>query len=217
MRVLRGFAAGVAVMFPLVTSCVYDAEDRCDENQILWEGKRCICVEGAVLTDAGCKMCGANERPVAESCECVQGYSRPTPEAACEPVPAALGAACDTASTPCSDAVYAHCQVVSGTTGYCTNTGCTATSGCIGGYACDTSTAAPYCRRPPVGQGAACDTTQDCAAYEATFCESFQTHQCLVEGCSTTADTCFVGYECCDLTSLGLNNTLCVPAGACPT
>jgi len=217
MRLLRGLFAGVALSFPLVSACVYDADDRCDQNQTLWDGKRCVCVEGAALTESGCVMCGANERAAGTTCECIEGYSRPAPGSACEPKPAGLGDACDTASTPCTNASYSECHVVSGTTGYCTNTGCSATSGCSGGYACDTSSTPPFCRRPPLGQGAACDSAQDCAAYEATYCESFQTHQCLVEHCSTSPDNCFSGYQCCDLTSLGLNNTLCVPAGACPT
>jgi hypothetical protein len=68
----------------------------------------------------------------------------------------------------------------------------------------------------PTGLGASCSSSADCAAYEATYCESFQSHTCQVEGCTLEPDDCYPGSICCDLTAFGMP-TLCVPEGQCPT
>jgi hypothetical protein len=69
----------------------------------------------------------------------------------------------------------------------------------------------------PTGIGTPCSSHADCASFDATYCESFQSHQCLIEGCAVSPDDCPTDYECCDLSSFGLENTLCVPDGQCPT
>jgi hypothetical protein len=69
----------------------------------------------------------------------------------------------------------------------------------------------------PTGLGAACSQPSDCAQFDATYCESFQTHQCMIEHCTVDPNDCPSGYECCDFSTLGLNNTLCVPTQQCPT
>jgi hypothetical protein len=69
--------------------------------------------------------------------------------------------------------------------------------------------------RPPTGVGEPCDSSEDCAGTDATYCETLVSQTCVVEGCSVEANDCFVGEECCDLTAFGMP-TLCVPEGRCP-
>jgi hypothetical protein len=61
----------------------------------------------------------------------------------------------------------------------------------------------------------ACETPDDCAGTEATFCDSFMTHSCQVQGCQVDPNDCFAGFECCDLSAFGLPEPLCIPTGAC--
>ncbi|MDX2052188.1 MAG: hypothetical protein SFV15_07350 [Polyangiaceae bacterium] len=193
-------------------ACVYDASEKCSTNQRYWN-ETCICVEGAVQLPNGCVPCGENETPVGNECACVAGYERLEAGAKCTPRASQLGVACDTASTPCSDPNFSECHVVSGTSGYCTSTGCSAEKPCTGDYACDTNASVPYCRRPPVGAGKACAAPADCASTEATYCESFSTKQCFVQGCTQSPNSCFPGMECCLISLLG--KTLCLPPGGC--
>ena len=198
--------------------CVYDANQRCDENEALYsDGSRCTCVAGAAMTAHGCTACGANEMPDSTGCVCVAGYVRASLDTACQLKTGALGTACDAQSAPCADPTYGHCQITNGTSGYCTSTGCSGAAGCSDGYACETTASVPYCRRPPVGAGQSCAAAADCGATEATFCETAITHQCHVQGCTLTPDDCFVGTQCCDLTGFGVPQPICVQTGTCPT
>jgi hypothetical protein len=194
---------------------VYDADHRCGANQVLAiDGRHCACVVGSVATEHGCQLCGNNEVPGEGKCDCVTGYSRPTPEAACVLIPTGLGVACDTVDAPCADVNFPACHPTGGTTGYCTSLGCVSHVDCLSGYACDTTATPTYCKRPPTGTGRSCQSNADCAGTEATFCDLMISRQCLVQGCTTTPDSCFPGTECCDLTTLGMP-ALCVKEGAC--
>jgi hypothetical protein len=198
--------------------CVYDQDQRCGENQALSaDGRQCLCVAGAAMTAHGCTLCGTNEVPGNGVCDCAPGYSRLTPKGACQAAPAAIGMACDTLSAPCTDLTYSACHVTSGTTGYCTNVGCTTSADCQGGYACDVTVSPAFCKRPPVGAGQSCQSNAECAGTEATYCDAMVTHQCLVQGCKVTPDDCFSGTLCCDLSMYGVAQPICVLAGTCPT
>jgi hypothetical protein len=208
----------LVVLLAGAIGCVYDPNQRCDDNQVLSpDGRQCMCVTGAAMTAHGCALCGANEVPGDGGCACAPGYTRPTPNAACQQAPSALGMACDTSSAPCTDPTYATCHVTTGTAGYCTNAGCATSADCTSGYACDTSAVPTYCKQPPVGAGLACQTNADCAGTEATYCDVMVTHQCHVQGCTLAPDNCFSGSECCDLTPFGIPLPICVQAGTCPT
>jgi hypothetical protein len=198
-------------------ACVYDPDDACGPNQELYgDGVRCVCVDGAALTPSGCVMCGANEVAGATACECAPGYGRPASGGPCEVLATSgQGAVCDDA-TPCLDPVASHCEPDGAGSGYCTTTDCTAAP-CSGDYACDESTSPSVCLRPPRGQSMSCTSDADCAGTEATFCDTVKSHSCLVRGCAVGGSDCFIGWACCDLTSLGLAETICVPEGACPT
>mgnify|MGYP000467282402 CR=1 FL=1 len=202
----------IAVCLAAFASCVYDPNARCGENQQFVEDA-CVCVNNAALTSLGCVSCGENEMSTGSACSCVAGYERVSAGAACTALTSKLGVACDTGNAPCTDPKYSVCHVVSGTAGYCTEQGCSDANPCSGSYACDTNATPTFCRRPPVGVGKTCSSDADCATTEATFCEVFQTHQCLVQSCTSTPNSCFPGQECCTIAPL--KKSLCLPPGGC--
>ena len=210
----RYWAGLLAVLGALTSACVYDASDRCGPHQVMYKDQSCVCDASSAPTATGCVVCSADEVPGATGCTCKPGYSRPQADAACELAPIGLGAPCD-ANTPCADAEFDNCETGADGKGYCTDTGCSSSADCSGGYACDTQPSPSVCRRPPLGLGMSCTANADCADTEATYCDSFQSHSCLVQGCSLSLDDCFSGWECCDLSAFGVPQPLCVAQGAC--
>lgn len=192
-------------------ACVYDPDDRCGPRQVSVEHDRCACEEGFVPGEKGCAPCGENERAAGNQCVCADGYARASQAEACEPIPAELGAPCDSSDLPCADGAYSLCHVTDGTSGYCTNA-CTSSSQCDGGYQCQETADESYCRRPPLGFAQSCDTDADCADGEATFCENIQSHSCLVPCAAGSTNGCFIGESCCDF---ALFRPVCVPTQAC--
>ncbi len=191
-------------------ACLYDADQRCGDG-LEYDSKdmRCVCPSGTVYAATGCVACQEHELASPAGCVCEEGYSRPTSDAACAPAPQGLGAECSPSSSSCA-APFDHCEP-SGDSGYCTAS-CASSADCEGGYACNTES---ICQRPPAGLGQSCETPDDCAGTEATFCDTFQTHSCQVQGCQLDPNNCFAGYECCDLSAFGLPQPLCVPQGLC--
>jgi hypothetical protein len=184
----RHAAALFALLGAMPSACVYDASDRCGPNQVMYEDLRCVC-------DAN---------------------STPTATGECEPAIKGQGAPCDaTNPTSCSDPEFNYCQAGANGSGYCTKTGCASTDDCSNGYACDLAVTPSVCRRPPVGLSMSCTSDADCAGTEATYCDTFQTHSCLVQGCSVAPDNCFTGWDCCDLSAFGVPQPICIPEGAC--
>lgn len=197
----------------LMPGCLYDPDDPCSEGmEVYGDNMRCVCPEGSAYTPQGCVTCGEHEIASASGCSCEDGYSRPSADAPCVETPSGLGAECDPAAPMCL-APYEHCEPASDS-GYCTTDGCTTTDDCENGYACN---AGSVCQRPPLGQGMTCESADDCAGTEATFCELGLTHQCHVQGCQLEPNDCFPGYACCDLSMFGVPELLCVPEGTCPT
>jgi hypothetical protein len=75
------------------------------------------------------------------------------------------------------------------------------------------------CEPGPDGRGQHCDTADDCAGTEATYCEAFSTHTCQVQGCKENGGVCPGDMSCCDFAVL--STSLCVGAdslemGQCP-
>jgi hypothetical protein len=125
---------------------------------------------------------------------------------------------CDPGGLACADETYDTCHAIAEAgAGYCTSAGCEDSDGCPDGYACEEGGEGSYCKRPPTGQGASCQSPDDCAGFEATYCESFQLGVCLVQDCTVSPDSCHEGWTCCDLSSLGLDETLCIQDGLCVT
>ena len=86
-------------------------------------------------------------------------------------------------------------------------------SGCVPCAADDTR---PACQQGPSGFGTPCTADADCQGFEASHCETLQAHVCVVANCQTAPDSCTGGQSCCDLGSLGIPLTLCLPPGQCP-
>jgi hypothetical protein len=206
------------VVITSLGACLYDPDDPCSLHQELKDGV-CVCVAGAVPdgNGGGCTPCGAHEVATGLACTCAEGYVRVDEAGACELLPAGLGEPCDTGGLACADSVYDFCRATDATSGYCTSTGCETSADCPSLHACEQDDAVRFCERPPTGQGMACTSSDDCAGLEASYCETFQAHICLVPDCTLEPDSCHEGWECCDLSSLGLDETLCVVAGQCPT
>lgn len=192
------------------SGCVYDPDQRCGPHQQLLPADRCACEAGYVPGDNGCVPCAENEHESNGACVCDSGYARDADGAACTPLPAELGTACD-ASAPCPAGRYPLCHATDSGDGYCTSA-CASSDECDGGYRCHVDPQGGYCRRPPLGYGESCESDEDCAQGEATFCETIQSHLCLVPCAAGRTETCFEGEVCCDFT---LFNPVCVPAGAC--
>ena len=182
------------------------------------------CSEAMPCTDATYNYCASSPNEpsyctktgCATNDDCTGGYTCDTSGATayCKRPANPLGMACSEAM-PCADTTYNHCATSANGLGYCTKTGCTGNADCTGGYACDTSGATAYCKRPPVGAGMSCTSNADCVGTEATYCDTFVQHACLVEGCAVSPNNCFSGTECCDLAAIGIPMPICIPAGAC--
>lgn len=202
----------LGVLTQSVAGCLYDPDAPCGEDlEESEDGTRCVCPEGSVYTEDGCVTCGEHEVASASGCVCEEGYVRPPSGGACEEgtPPGGLGSECDPAAPACTEP-YDHCEPASGS-GYCTS-GCETNDDCEGGYACN---AESICQRPPLGMGMSCSGPEDCAGTEATYCDTFVSMTCLVQGCQVDPNDCFGGFECCDLTAVGVPQPICIPAGAC--
>lgn len=216
---------GAAVWAALVIGgCVFDADDRCGPNQRYdAEGDNCVCDAGMVIAadGHGCVACGDNEVESAGECVCADGYS-PGAGGECVETPEGLGAPCDPEAEVGCAGDYDFCASASDGSGYCTRQGCSADVDCDGGYACEQDTPR-YCSRPPSGQGQSCASDDDCADFDASFCENLVTMMCAVEGCKDLGGACHGGFTCCDFSAVAatLDFSLCVPPdqltdGACP-
>jgi hypothetical protein len=243
-RLRRPLNTTIGIAVCAIAGCVYDANDRCSEHQVVTpDNASCVCASGYSMVEGVCVACGVNEVSGQSGCVCAPGFGRSSASApcaacgpnaitnasgacecssgyvatatGCEAIATGLGAACAEGSKPCTDATYSTCHSAPPAEGYCTKTGCTVATDCSDGYACDTSAAPAYCRRPPSGAGAPCTSSADCASGEATYCDTYASHSCLVQGCSLAPDNCFPGTECCDLSAFGVPQPLCVPQGGC--
>ncbi|MCP4445807.1 MAG: hypothetical protein GY811_10760 [Myxococcales bacterium] len=176
---------------PLVftTRCLVDHDDRCGEGQVYVE-----------LTG---------------TCQCVEGMELAENDHVCQRTPptiAGLGDACSN-TTLCTSLDFSHCAD-SPSGSYCTRPSCESNTECDVEYSCNTSGDAAFCERPQQGQGESCTSHVDCEGGAATYCETTLSNQCLVQGCEP--GSCLGTWECCDLSSFGLEDTLCLPEGQCP-
>ena len=199
----------------VLTACLYDASDRCGDDQV-FDGVQCVCAEGFGLVAGACEPCGDNEvGDPTGPCACTDGLVRLTPDGECTE---ALGQACES-HDECSSAAAPYCATTTGG-GYCTLVDCEpGGNDCPGDYACNDRGDVPFCERPPSGLGVPCSSDVECSGYEANFCESLQERACLVAGCVSDPNICHGDWVCCDLAILG--TSLCVPpsqlsAGSCP-
>ncbi len=216
---LRGL--GVSALFSLLAaSCIYDPDHRCGPNQHVSNGTACACDDGLVLSGQNCVPCPENELWQSGVCVCREGFTRDTAAdggGAC--VMGGAGTSCDPAAeaSACTEEPFTTCRDRGAGVGYCTST-CAADTDCPRGFVCDTAASPATCKSAAVGQGDPCKTDADCVGKDANYCESTLTHVCIVVGCSIESPlSCSEGFSCCDVHSLGLALTLCVPEGQCPT
>jgi hypothetical protein len=195
----EAFAISGLAVLALAGCIVADGDKACgpDQVKVSSAGARyCECAAGFVLDpkdEHRCVPCGDNEESVNGACECSAGYTRPSAGAACET--STLGAACS-ASEPCMGE-FPLCVAAStrDEDGYCTFEGCASSDDCLApGWLCLES----VCKKPPDGYGRDCAAAADCVGSEATYCDTFSTHSCLVEGCGK-GQPCPGDWSCCDL------------------
>jgi hypothetical protein len=191
------------------SGCLYDADNRCGPAMVYDAAlTSCVCEANAVVSGLGCAPCGADEVVVGGVCACPTGYAKDASNT-CERV-AGLGDACGS-NADCTSSQYGDCApATAGTTaGTCTSA-CGSDGDCGAAYTCTVWEAQAYCRQWS-GLGESCATSSDCASYDASYCDAYQTHTCIVQGCSLSSDDCPRGTTCCDFSSYGLG-TLCAEA-----
>jgi hypothetical protein len=189
-------------------------DEKCSDNQTVVTGliPSCECEAGYVPSPKGygCEPCGPNEVAARDKCECMAGFARPSPGAACAAiVGSALGSPCS-AAAPCVDP-NPYCAV-SLPAPICTVSGCTSSKQCPMNTICDRSGSTSFCR-PPSGLGTACSDAAQCASFEAGYCERLVANACLVNGCASNTERCPNGFVCCDLSTL-IGDSLCIVPGA---
>jgi len=194
-----------------LASCLVK-DDHCDPNQVELHGKigGCVCAEDSVPDPIGygCIQCSEHEVVKSGRCECVEGYSRTSATSPCEE--SAIGSACEPASSTCPTAFpYCASTLADATKGYCTTADCKASADCPSTWVCDKTGTDAFCSMPPTGQSMPCESSDDCAGFEATYCIS-SSKVCLVQGCAKGQAKCHGEWSCCDLTSLGYTD-VCVP------
>ncbi len=187
--------------------CLYDADDRCGENQRL-DGQQCVCEDGHGREGMECVACSDTEagNPVGP-CQCKPGLLRLVEGGDCIE---AAGKVCQS-DEDCPAGEFGTCRL-EGDAGYCTSLGCAAEAGeCPGDFACNDREDPPYCERPPTGLGTSCSESADCDDFEASYCETLAEKVCLVADCAEDPSICHGDWVCCDIGLIG--TSLCIPPG----
>jgi hypothetical protein len=205
---------GVAVAS--LGGCSVDDADQCGPNMVYSDEQRvCLCVDNAIEVAGGCEECADSEvvDRASNQCVCPEGQVR-VDGTTCQEI-GGLGDECNSTDLTCEDAVYTVCAMPPGAqAGYCTKP-CAEDADCEDAYTCADWEEEPYCRSYS-GAGRPCESDADCAGTDAAACDTFQSHTCLVAGCSLELDDCPRGTGCCDLSAYGAG-TLCIPPEACPS
>jgi len=215
-----------ASLVALLTLCMLAASscivggDKCDEHQVVVHGtfELCVCEPGAVINPdgVGCTPCGAHEEVKDDACVCKSGFAKTKADGAC--MKSEIGAACDATTSCGSDFPYCASSAAEG---YCTSE-CADNGDCPTDWTCETQAETHYCSKPRTGLGASCASSADCADFDAKFCDTFQTHTCLLADCATGDTLCPNAWACCDFSSLlGSPLSICttpeqLTSGDCP-
>ena len=215
----RWCALLIPLAAPLLPACLVDLDNRCGENQH-YDAEQSICACDGDFALAGnvCERCGEHETGSPDGCVCAEGFSRATPDAACEEL-AGLGQECVT-DVDCGEAGFSYCYLgAGGEPGYCTAPDCSSAADCPTDYGCNTRETPAFCERPPSGLGIACTSSDDCAGNAASYCETVSAHACLVNDCKPDPSKCHGDWVCCDIGLL--SQSLCIPPdqlenGSCP-
>lgn len=211
-------AAGAGLALSLLSCLVADGDAACGAHQVQVRGAGllyCRCESGFVIDDddIGCKPCGENEDSDGRTCTCKPGYARTPGGGAC--TESSLGSACSSDAECAGDSALC---VLDGADGYCSSEGCASSADCQPNWYCEQAESTSVCKKPPDGYRQPCEAPGDCAGTAATFCDSFQSHSCLIQGCGS-GSPCPGDWSCCEIAVLGV--TLCIEPtglvdGACP-
>ena len=190
----------------VTTGCVYDANELCGPHMKYDTSLDvCLCDDSSIADGLRCTLCPADEVAVAGACGCAPGSTKNS-AGVCDRV-VGLGDPCQSASD-CTNPGYAYCAP--GVTGSSCTSACASDSDCGDSYTCATWEPQPYCREF-VGLGMSCTSAADCAGTDATFCDTYQSHTCIVAGCTVGDGACPRGTLCCDFSQYGFG-TLCAAA-----
>ncbi|GEM_PF-552926 len=190
------------VLIPIITlsliGCIYDADKRCGNGQVVYTGgiERCVCDANSAWTASGCVTCGVNEVPGATGCTCQPGYGRAEPTAAC----AACGpneTAGPTGACGCAPGFGRNePTAVCSACGENETTGATGACECAAGYG-RTSPQDP-CTPLDAGLGVTCDAqATPCKDTTYSYCAvtAGTAGYCTSQGCTASTD-CPTDHTC---------------------
>ena len=192
-------SAGVLLaVFASVVACLVDPDAPCGDQFSKAADGACACPAGTIVIGGACSPCAEHERSEGNQCVCVSGYERAADSADCvvaQSEPAAPLAPSDAGGA-----------------------GCASSAECAAGSICD-SHGSHECVTAPSGFGMACTRASDCAGTEATFCDTFASRTCQVQGCAELGGVCPGDMICCSYAILSVS--LCIPSdhdpgGQCP-
>lgn len=85
---------------------------------------------------------------------------------------------------------------------------CTNSGHCESDYYCNLSLKPPACepRLTANDYGKPCNSQDDCAQFDAKFCDEMVANFCKVSNCDLKSDNCPVGFKCCDGSWIGWPN-----------
>lgn len=210
------FALGTFGVAQLFGGCLYDADARCRENQELSSSDHtCVCVDGAVQIGNSCVMCAENEVPGDGECVCDEGYER-NGAGVCVSALAGFGEAC-TDDSDCPEVGAERC--VDTDNGSICTVDCETAADCPSPAGCEIDAAEPFCVPGPSGFDVPCTSTDECAEFDASYCETMLENKCKVT-CKDDPGVCHGDFACCDYSSL-IGAALCISPrdleeGACP-
>jgi hypothetical protein len=215
-RQFRSWSLLVGVIAGFSSSCILD--ERCDEDQVhKIEGTLdyCECAPGTIRDPKGygCRRCSSHEVVKNDMCVCKEGFAKASPNGSCEAVTGqVIGAECSDASS-CIEP-YPYCAS-DGPERYCTLENCT-DSNCPDGYTCETIESQKFCAKLPTGLDATCTSNEDCAAFDASECDTFN-RKCVLGGCAAGRVQCPSTWICCDIGMFLPGTSFCAaPGGMCP-
>jgi hypothetical protein len=246
-------AGGVSLLWlaaaATTSSCIYDPKDRCSPGEKVNENGYCVCKDGYVpkyadvavvtSTPAGevvrvsCVPCGEHEVAKGETCICDAGYARASDKSPCELAMAPdvnYGDSCSGDADCTGPGATCIQDDVIGTSktqraGYCSTRDCKSAADCPADkkFGCHAGAKGKFCRKPPAGEGDACDmtasrsdNTNPACTGEATACAF---NICITPETCSGDDSCTPGLVCCDLSSIpqAMGAIICLPPDSCLT
>lgn len=213
----------IVTLLLLLAGCMVD-DYACSEHQVLSEGQllTCQCEAGYVLGPEGygCVACPQNEVvSTTGKCECATGFTRNAMTGVCEVIEGSYAGRPCSASSPCGQPVP-YCAL-SESMPYCTTSGCTVNNDCPMDWQCHHDAGQSFCKTPPTGLGMTCTSSADCEGKEASHCERFVKHVCVVNNCHDNPGICPSQSSCCDMRATLVGQSICVfdsdlANGLCP-